>query len=728
MDIDEPKTKLKPPPNPPVPQPASTSLRRAVNQTHKYTFQIYVRTFPNEEETEQYTRLNIIQTVLTALQKGEPETKLILPADATTQQRTYSTININSKNIAEYKNIEDLLQMPTNGNIQGNLLFTSNAKYSTIKKNNETKKILLDKFKIITYLNNINAINITEVGFFTHHLVRHETAECTNWIMQVLSSKTKEVPPFQTEIVTVWAGPNKERKVAGVLKVFADSVNVSSLSKLLRETFNDKNENTFVPKEYFDTLDQLQKKEYIGSQFEYQTLYRTVLITGIKSITIPTTVTQQNEHLTVHDWLQTIPDLQQRNLFLHIQEVNTNEIEMKCLTTNMTIAKKWARNARIHIARVLLPIQLSSAFIQYEDLYQDTYEVEIWNPPPPPVIEFIQTKTQAKHSQKQDPNKTKKSNAQTKSVNQNKKTLTYKSVTETDNHTITTVNTQDSYLQDTISELQNTSQQHQQVLEELQIQHQQQHQLLEQHTTSVNDIEATLQNHQQILDHHSSRVDEAESTFQTHVSNFNSRLATLEEEQQVQQRLHDKLQEKTTKHSNDLQSLSQNLDEQQNQLLKYLRKQNKINDHNSNEINQLKQTQTNQQTMISTLQTLVLSLQNTAPRTPQSQQRIRKKRRPKTPDQQPKDSDSDEMESESELHQLHAITNLQHSSMEQISFIAQNIMEESIIEEFPPWDDDSSESEVDLTATSLLETSNLENQDNEESKRDLGNNDPGQGT
>jgi chromosome segregation ATPase len=192
----------------------------------------------------------------------------------------------------------------------------------------------------------------------------------------------------------------------------------------------------------------------------------------------------------------------------------------------LTIAKKWARNARVHIVRVLLPIQLSSAFLQYEDLYQDNFDIEVWNPPPPPIIKFIQNSSQSKQSPKNDSTINKRSNTH-KPNTPPKKTMTYKSVTETDNHTITTVNTQDSYIQDTISDLQNTSQQHQQLLEDLQTQNQQQ---------------------QQSLVQHSAQIEETNTSLQTHVSNFNSRLATLEEEQQVQQRLHDKIQEESTQH------------------------------------------------------------------------------------------------------------------------------------------------------------------------------------
>jgi hypothetical protein len=375
-----------------------------------------------------------------------------------------------------------------------------------------------------------------EVGFFTHHLVRHETAECRKWITQSLP----DLPPFQTEVVTIWAGPSKERKVTGVLKVFSDQSHVNTLSQKLRETFNDKHQNTFVSKEYFDTLDQSEKKEYIRSQSEYQQKYRTVLISGIRSIDIPTTATQQNERLSLHEWLSSVPDFQQRSLFLNVQQVNDNEVEMQCLTTNLTIAKKWAKNARIHIARILIPIQLSSVFLNYEDLYNESREVEVWNPPPPPVIEFMPNPSQPRKTQKSDNQNSRQNKPQSKTNLVKRKQVSYKAAIETDNNTVTTVNTQESYTQDTISELQNTSQQHQQ---------------------TIDDLQTKTQQHQQSIAAHEISIEEIDTTLKTHQSNFNSRLATLEEEQQVQQRHHDKLQQYFTLHTQDMNTLSGNLDE-----------------------------------------------------------------------------------------------------------------------------------------------------------------------
>jgi hypothetical protein len=87
------------------------------------------------------------------------------------------------------------------------------------------------------------------------------------------------------------------------------------------------------------------------------------------------------------------------------------------------------------------------------------------------------------------------------------------------------------------------------------------------------------------------------------------------------------------------------------------------------------------------------------------------------------------MEQDLELHQLNALTNIQNSSLEQISFIAQNLMEESILEEdFPSWDDYTSESEADPSSTSILDKSTADNQDTNHINGDLGDQNPGQGT
>jgi hypothetical protein len=206
---------------------------------------------------------------------------------------------------------------------------------------------LQEKYNIYTNLNDINSKNLVEVGFFVHHLVRHETAECKRWLFEELPEDTS---PFQQEIVTVLVGPNNQRSGTGVLKIFADESNLQTLSDLLRPSFIDPNKSHFLSKEYFNTLNPQEEYKYILSKSEYQKKYRTILVSGIRSISIPSTVTDNKEKLSVHEWLLTIPDYQQRSLFTHVHSVNQYDIEPQSLETNKAIAKKWARNAKTHIS------------------------------------------------------------------------------------------------------------------------------------------------------------------------------------------------------------------------------------------------------------------------------------------------------------------------------------------------------------------------------------------
>jgi hypothetical protein len=124
----------------------------------------------------------------------------------------------NPKTRRNMKKIEQLLQFSTNNSIQGTIQVSSNTIYSTLKKHIDTRKILQENINITLLRNNINATHLTEVGFFANHLVGHDTIECTKWLTNILPSNT---PNFQSELITVWAAPPKERRTAGVLKIYS---------------------------------------------------------------------------------------------------------------------------------------------------------------------------------------------------------------------------------------------------------------------------------------------------------------------------------------------------------------------------------------------------------------------------------------------------------------------------------------------------------------------------
>jgi DNA repair exonuclease SbcCD ATPase subunit len=398
-------------------------------------------------------------------------------------------------------------------------------------------------------------------------------------------------------------------------------------------------------------------------------------------------------------------------MFLQITEVHNDVLELQCLEPNLHIAKKWARNALNHIARVLNPVQYVSAFTDSENTLIHSTTIDEWKPPPPPTIQSMPDvwkkdipRTISKQDGKKQPSK--------------RKTYTQAQDFDNDNNTTTTVNTQGSYTQDTISELQSNSYQHQQLIDA----HNKKFEALEQKILHTDHYQQLVDSHTERLEEHESemtahtqRLNTLDSQTQEKFSSFTSNLATLEEEQQVQQRHQEQLARDIANCSTQLPTLTETMEQQQKQLIKYFRRQNKINAQTDNEIKKLRETQATHQTMITTLQAIVLSLQNSGPPTPMSQQRLRKRLKPRTQTETSILEDSD-MESEvqpNELHQLHAITSLQNQSLEHLSFIAHPMDDSTLDDELLlTWDDTSTENE-DSTNLSSVDAQAQHNEQND---------------
>jgi hypothetical protein len=226
-------------------------------------------------------------------------------------------------------------------------------------------------------------------------------------------------------------------------------------------------------------------------------------------------------------------------MLLQITEVNNDQLELRCLETNLHIAKKWARNALSHIAKVLRPMQFTSAFTDFDFDRFHPSNVEQWNPPPPPAITFV---PDPKDVWKKDIPKTITKNDSNKQNKQ--RTHTSTNDHENDNNTTTTVNTQASYTQDTISELQNNSYQHQQLFKN----HARRLEAIDKRIEKTDYYQSQVEDHINKLESCDSQISaqnqrllNLEDQMQEKLSKFTSNLATLEEEQQVQQRHQDQL-------------------------------------------------------------------------------------------------------------------------------------------------------------------------------------------
>jgi uncharacterized coiled-coil DUF342 family protein len=175
---------------------------------------------------------------------------------------------------------------------------------------------------------------------------------------------------------------------------------------------------------------------------------------------------------------------------------------------------------------------------EYEDLYNDSRHIEQWNPPPPPpTIEFMPKAVQAWKGEipKSITNK-KQGNTKRKSAQHS----TTSGDHDQDNHTTTTANTNTSYTQDTISELQNTSQQHQQLIYDLRNDSQTYRQTmdeLQQHRTQI----------AHSVEQHTHRLDKMDSQLQLQLSDITTNMEKIEEEQKIQKHHQEKCQKISTR-------------------------------------------------------------------------------------------------------------------------------------------------------------------------------------
>jgi hypothetical protein len=138
-------------------------------------------------------------------QQSDPKT-IILTYGIDHQQKFFRKIDPTQKITNNYRRLEHCLQINSNGGIFGNIIVASNTKYSTLKKDHQTRQNLQQFFKITTTLNSNNAKVPTEIGLFVHHLVRYDTIDSTRFLNSVLPGTT---PPFQQEMVTIYGLDHK---------------------------------------------------------------------------------------------------------------------------------------------------------------------------------------------------------------------------------------------------------------------------------------------------------------------------------------------------------------------------------------------------------------------------------------------------------------------------------------------------------------------------------------
>jgi hypothetical protein len=265
-----------------------------------FSLHIYARPQKGQPTPEIH---EVVQQVLEALQKADPSTKLLSVPDKTTQSITLRSLYINKTNevVPQHPRFLSDIALNNKGTISGNVWYTGNSRFSTMKKSNTFRQHLRVNHHIFLTLNNISAKVPIEIGFFIHKLSRHDTVEHKEYIASKLPTNS---PPFQPEQAQIWAGPTDKRKTATVIKISTRQQDVTIMTKLFEDTFNNPDHMTFIRQTYFNCLTPNAKLQYVESQSAYATKHRTYLLHGLLNINILTKNTDKNnKQLSIKQWI-----------------------------------------------------------------------------------------------------------------------------------------------------------------------------------------------------------------------------------------------------------------------------------------------------------------------------------------------------------------------------------------------------------------------------------------
>jgi hypothetical protein len=246
--------------------------------------------------------------------------------------------------------------------------------------------------------NNLNTRTPTEIGYFLHRLVRHDTVENTNHTKSFLPHNIK---PFQQEQTSLWAGPTPElRKTVSVMVISTRGEDATEMTKIFEKTFRNPSKMTFISKSYLSTLDSISRLQFVESQIAYTKQNRSILLRHIKDTNVPSIhVTIDNQPIMLTECIKNIKDYQGQPLFTDILPPVNNIVEVHIKNTNLQLALEWERNSIEHIARKINSHHYSNVFdIPYNEIQYIEPSIEEWSVPKPPEIQFLvpQRKTWAK--------------------------------------------------------------------------------------------------------------------------------------------------------------------------------------------------------------------------------------------------------------------------------------------------------------------------------------------
>ena len=266
--------------------------------------------------------------------------------------------------------------------LTGLFVLRSDIDFKTIKKDQAVQKLLNDTPRIFLTPNYLNAVTPTAVGFFIGTVPRPDKPDTFfdrfhDFIKDYNISNTK----YQFDYGPIWATGGHRVSVYKLMSAYEDK---ETFRAIMEHYHTYEESDTYICMTEYGSLPNEQKIKTIRCQIEYATKYRSLFISGFKTIDIPLreNATDQDEagQDTLGQFIFTTTTGYGHSMFSRVYEAVNGSVELHVPKENLKEATDWARLAVSVIAAELTDAGLQNIFENPQEAMDFMAIAPTWKP------------------------------------------------------------------------------------------------------------------------------------------------------------------------------------------------------------------------------------------------------------------------------------------------------------------------------------------------------------